>query len=493
MDASDGLVMLSLLLLWPLAGALVVALMPTRHPVLLWRATLAFVLGAMILALGLLATFSSAVEGIQMFESHTWNPRLGSAFALGIDGLALAMVLLATALFLVAVLMSSTVSQGARLYFVLLLILESGVLGVFLARDWSLFYVFWELTLIPLFFLIERLGGENRQRAALKFVLYTMGGSVFMLIALLVLYDASPGHSFAMEAISEAGRSLPAEMQVWIFVGLAIGFGVKMPIFPLHGWLPTVYTEAPPAVPLISSGILLKMGAYGLLRAVDILPAAAVAVSGMLAVLAAINLIYGSLLAWRQTDLKAMVAYASIAHMGVVLMGIATLNTMGVRGAVVQMVSHGLVAGLLFLLVSALYQRTHSRELSEYGNLSLAMPRMLLFLSLGLVAAIGLPGTLSFVAELQVIIGAWHRWGAAAVVLSLTMLITAAYSLRMVARMTQGKPVQQIAGHTLVDLSVTETLASLVLLSGAVVLGFYPTPLADLIAAPIDALLRHFP
>jgi NADH-quinone oxidoreductase subunit M len=470
-----------------------VALMPTRRPELLWRAALTFVLGAMLLAVGVLSAFSSVVEGIQMAESHTWNPRLGSAFALGIDGLALAMVLLTTALFLVAVLTSSAVREGARLYFALLLVLESAVLGVFMARDWSLFYVFWELTLIPLFFLIERLGGENRQRAALKFVLYTMGGSVFMLIALLLLYDASPSHSFAMDMIGETGRKLSADVQLWIFVGLAIGFGVKMPIFPLHGWLPLAHVEAPGPVSILLSGILLKMGAYGLLRAVEILPLAATAVSGVLAVLAAINLIYGSLLAWRQTDLKAMVAYSSIAHMGVVLMGIAALNAIGVRGAVVQMVSHGLVAGLLFLLVSALYQRTHSREISEYGNLSLAMPRMLLFLSLGLVAAIGLPGTLGFVAELQVIIGAWHRWGAAAVVLSLAMLITAAYSLRMVARMTQGKPVQQIAGHTLIDLSVPESLAALVLLSGAVILGVYPAPLAELVAAPIDALLRYLP
>ncbi len=485
--------MLSLLLLLPLAGALVVASLPRQRSDLLWRTALAFAVGSLLLAIVVFARFSSTVQEIQMFETHTWNPRLGSAFSLGVDGLSLAMVLLTVVLFLVAVLTSNGMKQGAKLYFTLLLTLETAVLGVFMARDWSLFYVFWELTLIPLFFLIERLGGENRQRAALNFVLYTMGGSVFMLISLLLLYDAAASHSFAMEAIAEAGRGLAPDLQLWIFVGLAIGFGVKMPIFPLHGWLPLAHVEAPGPVSILLSGILLKMGAYGLLRAAETLPEALVQVSGVLAVLAAINLIYGSLLAWRQTDLKAMVAYSSIAHMGVVLMGIAALNLAGVRGAVVQMVAHGLVAGILFLLVGALYRRTHSRELMDYGNLSRAMPRAVLCLALGLVASVGLPGSLGFVAELQVIIGAYTRWGAAAVVLSLAMLITAAYSLRTLAQLTQGRPVTQISGHTLTDLTMAETAAALVLLAGVVLLGVYPAPLAELVATPINLLLRNFP
>ena len=283
--------------------------------------------------------------------------------AWGVDGLALTMVLLTALLFLVAMLASRHIRQ--RLYFVLLL--ESAVLGVFMTRDWSLLYVFWELTLIPLFFLIDRLGGGGRHRAALNFVLYTMGGSVFMLVALLMLYDVSYEHSFAMDAIAESARSLPTATQVWLFAGLFIGFGVKMDVFPLHGWVPLVYAEAPAAVPLVSSGILLKMGAYDILRAIEALPAAALALQDALAILACLTMLHAGMLAWRQRDLINMLAYASISHMGVVLLGLAALNVTGLTGAVLQMVAHGLSAGLLFLLAGLLCERTHEREISAYG------------------------------------------------------------------------------------------------------------------------------
>ncbi len=350
-------------------------------------------------------------------------------------------MLLATLLMPVAVIASGSVKTGAKLYFSLLLLLETAMLGVFMARDWSLFYVFWELTLIPLFFLIDRLGGQNRQRrqkAALNFVLYTMGGSVFMLIALLLLYDAVPTHSFSMSAIAEAARGLPIATQVWIFAGLFIGFGVKMAVFPMHGWAPLVYAEAPSAVPLISSGILLKMGGYGLLRAVETLPGAAWALQGWLVALAFVTLLYGGILAWRSRDLMVMLAYSSISHMGVVLLGLAALNTAGFTGAVMQMVAHGLVAGALFLLVGLLHARTRTRDIGDYSSLVRTMPRFAFFMVLALVAAVGLPGTAGFIAELHVLVGGFARWGGWMVLLSLSLLISAAYAFRTVGRLFTG-------------------------------------------------------
>lgn len=320
--------MLKVLVFLPVVGAILLAVLPVRRALPLWQVAMAFALASLGYALWLATQFEPAGAAIQMFESRAWNVRLGSYFALGVDGISLAMVLLAALLSLIAVLVSRRMEQGARLYFMLVLLLESAMFGVFTARDWSLFYVFWEATLLPLFFLIDRLGGPNRQRAALNFFLYTLGGSVFMLVALLFLYDAAPGHSFAMADMAEGGRGLPLNTQLLIFAGLFIGFGVKMPVFPLHGWLPLAHVEAPSPVSILLSGVLLKMGAYGLIRAAETLPAALLATQDWLAILAFISLLYGGILAWRQQDLKAMVAYSSISHMGVVLLGIATPCTL---------------------------------------------------------------------------------------------------------------------------------------------------------------------
>ena len=246
--------MLKALVFMPVIGALAVAVFPARRSHALWQTALLFALAALGYAVWLVVQFDPAGPAIQMFESQAWNARLGSYFALGVDGIALAMVLLTAVLTLIAVLVSRRMEEGARLYFSLVLLLESAIFGVFTARDWSLFYVFWEATLLPLFFLIDRLGGPNRQRAALNFFLYTLGGSVFMLVALLFLYDAAPGHSFAMSDMAEGGRSLPLQMQLLIFAGFFIGFGVKMPIFPLHGWLPWLTLRRRVRFPFCSPG-----------------------------------------------------------------------------------------------------------------------------------------------------------------------------------------------------------------------------------------------
>ena len=479
--------MLKALIFLPVAGALVVAVFPVRRALLLWQIAMFFALAALGYSLWLATHFDPAGPAIQMFESRAWNARLGSYFALGVDGISLAMLLLTALLTLIAVLVSRRMEAGARLYFTLVLLLESAIFGVFTARDWSLFYVFWEATLLPLFFLIDRLGGPNRQRAALNFFLYTLGGSVFMLVALLFLYDAAPGHSFAMADMAEGGRSLPLQTQLLIFAGFFIGFGVKMPVFPLHGWLPLAHVEAPSPVSILLSGVLLKMGAYGLIRAAETLPAALLAAQDWLALLAFISLLYGGILAWRQQDLKAMVAYSSISHMGIVLLGIATLNVTGLTGAVMQMVAHGLTAGLLFLIVGLLYQRTHSRDLADYGSLLGKAPRFAFFAAFALLAAIGLPGSAGFIAELHALVGGFGRWGGWILIVCLGMLIAAAYSLRVIGRLClPGAPMQ------LADMTRTESAAAALLALSILTLGLWPTPLLDLVAGSVRQLARLF-
>jgi len=478
---------LRILLLLPLFGALLIAFLPGRNGLLIRRVAMGVAAVTLGWALGLASAFDPSVAGVQIFESHVWNPRLGSAFSLGVDGISLPLVWLATLLAFIAVLASGAIKDKPKGYYILILLLEAAMLGVFVARDWSLFYVFWELTLLPLFFLIDRYGGKKRSRAALNFVLYTMGGSVFMLVALLMLYDAAPGHSFDMAAIREGAQLLPQATQIGLFLGLLIGFGVKMPIFPLHGWLPLAHVEAPSPVSILLSGILLKMGSYGLIRAVDTLPAAAVALQSLLMALALISIVYGGVLAWKQSDLKAMVAYSSVSHMGVVLLGLAALNTAGFTGAVMQMVAHGLVAGALFLLIGLLYERTHTRELADYASLVKVMPRFAFFTVLAFIAAVGMPGTAGFIAELHALIGGFERWGPWVVLLSLAVIISAAYAVRVVGRLFTGPLSAQRSDHMkhLPDLTRGEFTAAAVLTAGSLVIGFYPAPMLGLIAATV--------
>jgi NADH-quinone oxidoreductase subunit M len=482
--------MLSLLLLLPLCGAAIVLLLPAQRPLLIRRIAFGIAAAALAYATKLLLDFDPMQPGIQFAETHAWHSRLGSSFSLGVDGLSLPLVLLGTLLVVVAVLASGNVRRDAGLYFGLLLLLETALLGVFVARDWSLFYVFWELTLIPLFFLIDRFGGQRRQKAALNFVLYTMGGSVFMLLAILLLYDAVPTHSFAMGEIADAAKAVPLPTQLWIFAGLFVGFAVKMPVFPLHGWLPLAHVEAPSPVSILLSGILLKMGAYGLLRAIEILPGAAWLLQTPLFVLAGISMLYGGVLAWRSRDLKEMIAYSSVGHMGVVLLGLAALNTAGLAGAALQMLAHGLVAGALFLLVGLLYERTHTRDIGAYSSLVRTMPRFAFFMVLALTAAIGLPGTAGFVAELHALLGGFARWGAWVAVLSLSLLVSAAYALRTVGRLFTG-PVG--AGMREVhDLTRAEMAAAGVLAGGILAIGLFPAPALGLIGASVWRVARLF-
>ncbi|MBL8247116.1 MAG: NADH-quinone oxidoreductase subunit M, partial [Candidatus Competibacter sp.] len=397
--------MLSFILWVPFFGAVLVALLPTaQHRVI--RGLALFHAGlALVLSWGLLAQFDRTTAAVQFVEQVVWSSSIGVSYALGLDGISLAMVLLATLLVVVALLASDSVKTRVKGYYAWLLVLEFAMLGVFMAQDWSLFFMFWELTLIPLFFLIDLWGGEKRHVASLNFVLYTMSGAIFILIGIIMVYRLTPTQSFAMAAISQAAAGLPRTEQMWLLLAFLVGFGVKIPIFPLHGWLPLAHVEAPSPISILLSGVLLKMGAYGLLRVVAMLPQGTLALQPLLVGIALVSILYGGLLAWRQSDLKAMIAYSSVSHMGMVLLGISALNEIGLMGATLQMAAHGLVAGALFLIIGLLYERTHTRQMADYGALARVTPGFSLLMTVALLAAMGLPGLGGFMAELHILIG----------------------------------------------------------------------------------------
>jgi NADH-quinone oxidoreductase subunit M len=489
---------LTFLLLLPVIGAIIISILPSQSPLIRKTAIITAAL-TLIYAASFILGFDTSSSAMQFSKIVPWNIRLGTSFALGIDGISFPMVLLATLLSFIAIIVSRSITDHTKGYYLLMLLLEAAMLGVFMAQDWSLFYVFWELTLIPLFFLIDRWGGKRRSMASLNFVLYTMGGSVFMLLSLLVLFDATPGHSFAMDAMLEGARALPKETQVLIFLGFLVGFGVKMPIFPIHGWLPLAHVEAPSPVSILLSGILLKMGAYGLIRTAFMLPEAVLSLQTFLMVLALFSLIYGGLLAWRQSDLKGMIAYSSISHMGVVLLGIAALNMAGITGALMQMVAHGLVAGALFLLIGLLYERTHTREITDYRSLVKITPRFAVFTSLAFIAAVGMPGTAGFIAELHVIIGAFQQWGWTVLLVSIGVMISAAYAARTMGRLFTGPAYSgsdSSSSHSnmnnISDLQPVELFAASILVFGFLYLGFFPGFALDLIHASASHFSQLF-
>jgi NADH-quinone oxidoreductase subunit M len=480
---------LSVLLWTPAVGALILTLIPGHHSQLIRWIANSIAAVAFLISCFVIAEYDQSNAELQFNEYFILNPKLGSAYALGLDGLSAPMIVLAALLTSVALLASFSLTKGIKGYHLCILILEFGMLGVFLSQDWRFFYIFWELTLIPLFILIDRWGGKQHHTASLNFVLYTMGGSVFMLLSLIVIYQYVPGHDSLMSKMNLAAQYMPKHIQVFAFLGFLIGFGVKLPIFPLHGWLPLAHVEAPSPVSILLSGILLKMGAYGLIRTVTMLPGAAHVMQPLLVFLALFGMIYGGLLAWRQTDLKAMVAYSSVSHMGIVLLGISALNEIGLKGAVLQMVAHGLIAGAMFLLVGLLYERTHTRNIQDYSSLVQVMPRFAVFMTLTLFAAMGLPGSVGFIAELHTLIGGFQQWGWLMVFFSISILISAAYAIRTITLLFTG-PVRPKLQH-IADLRPYEMLAAGILVSGILLFGLFPAPLIELSTATLAQLVHQ--
>jgi len=480
---------LSPLILLPVAGAVVIAL--TRREAVLLHKVLGLLvsLATFVLSLRLVSRFSD-IAGIQFEERYAWIPAWGISYHVGIDGLSLWLVILTTFLTPLCLLGSwSSIDKRVREFVVFMLLLEAGMIGVFVALDLFLFYVFWEAMLVPMYFLIGIWGHERRIYAAVKFFLYTFAGSVLMLVAFLVLYKASGIRSFDIPALVAA--PVDPALQTWLFLACAIAFAIKVPMWPFHTWLPDAHVEAPTAGSVILAGVLLKMGGYGFLRlAIPLFPDAAVKLAPLVGVLAVIGIVYGALVSLVQPDLKKLVAYSSVSHLGFVMLGIAALTTTGVTGAVYQMLNHGISTGALFFLVGMLYDRRHTRQISEFGGLRSAMPWLFAVFLLISLSSIAVPGTNGFVGEFLILIGAWSFSPALVVVASLGVILAAAYVLWMVKRVFYGE-LSNPKNQGLPDLSAREATVLLPLVVLAIVMGIASPIFTRRIEPAADALVRQ--
>jgi NADH-quinone oxidoreductase subunit M len=473
----------------PLVGGIAISLIPRAQHGLARPAALVLAGANLLGSAWLWAAFDNRTGGMQFSLNVPWIPGLGTAFHIGVDGLALPMVFLTALLTVLAVIASRNIDDRVAQYFTFLLMLEAGLIGVFVSLDLMLFYLFWEVVLIPMYFLISIWGGANRAYAAVKFFIYTLAGSLAMLGGIIALYLATGAKTFDMLQVGVLASRLPVGVQTAIFAAIAVGLAVKVPIFPLHTWLPDAHVEAPTAVSVLLAGVLLKMGSYGFLRlGPTLLPAGFKALLPLLAVLAVISIVYGAAVALMQTDLKKLVAYSSISHMGYVMLGISSGTAAGLVGAQVQMFSHGLIAGLLFFLVGAFYERAHTREISAFGGVAKVTPILASLLVFGSFASLGLPGMSGFVGEFLVIVGTLGVHRTYAVIAAFAVIITVGYLLWMLRRVAFGPLNPDRADMP--DLRLSEGLSMGPLCALILLVGVLPQTLIGVISPSVESILR---
>ena len=482
------------LVLVPAVGALLVVCLPRRRPELLKLVAVAtsVVVGAM--SLWLLKGFDASQGAEMQFTSRAdWISDLGVQWLLGIDGISLFLVVLTGVLFPIA-LLAVDPGHDDRAYYAWLLLLEAGVMGVFCALDLVVFFLCFEVVLVPMYFLIGRWGHGNRAYAATKFFLYTMAGSSLMLVGILAvafLHADATGSSITFDLVSIAeAQAIDATAARWIFAAFALAFAVKVPIFPLHTWLPDAHTEAPTAGSVILAGVLLKLGTYGFLRfGLYLFPEASHFFAPVFLTLGVVGIVYGAVVATMQRDLKRLVAYSSVAHLGFIVLGTFSLNTEGIEGGLLQMVNHGVSTGALFLLVGMIYERRHTRQIAELGGLQKAAPMMAAVFTLVMLSSIGLPGLNGFVGEFLVLVGAFnaHRWWA--VIAAAGVILAALYLLWAYQRVFHGPAEGDNA--EMPDLRLREGLVMAPLLALIVFMGVYPKPVIERMEPTVDALVAH--
>ena len=470
----------------PLVGAVVILVVGSER-LARWIA-LATTVATLVVSAPLYRYFDKASSALQFVESRDWIPSWNIAYGMGVDGISLPFIFLSSVLSVLCIGASwSAIQRRVREFYAALLVAETAMIGLFAASNLFLFYIFWELMIVPLFLLIGGWGGAGRVYAAVKFLLFTLAGSVLMLVGMVALYNTFGTLDF--RALAQAGPSLQPGHQAWLFAAFLAAFAVKVPMFPVHTWLPDAHTEAPTAGSVLLAGILLKMGAYGFLRvSLPILPEAVQLFVGPMLAISAFAIVYGAYVTLVQTDVKRLIAFSSVSHMGFVTLGIFTLDPGGVEGAVLQMINHGIISAALFLCVGMIYERTHTREIKDYGGVAKSAPVYSTFLALFCLAAAGFPGLNSFVGEFLIVGGAFRTqawlgamavWG---VVLGTTYLVWLFY------RMVMGEMHPGLEGLKL-ELNAREvaTLAPLALM--ALCLGLYPELVLSYLHAPVAELL----
>ena len=478
--------LLSLIISVPFVGIVVLAFAPSEP----WMRRIA--LGCTLLAFGLFlilwSGFDPNEQGMQFVERMQWMPTFNIQYAVGVDGISILLVLLTTLLSPLCVLCSWTsITSHVRAFMMLILLVEGAMLVVFTALDLFLFFMLWEVTMIPMYFMIILWGGPGRIAAGLKFILYSLTGSLLLLVGILGLY-VQGGHTFDMIALAE--QTYSSTSQFWMFLAFALAFAIKLPMFPFHTWLPDAHAEAPTAGSVILAGVLLKMGGYGFLRiCLPILPDASASFAPFMLWLSVVAILYGGFMALAQEDIKKLVAYSSISHMGFVTLGIFVFNSQGIQGAILQMFNHGIVTGAMFLAVGVLYDRTHSRLIGDYGGLHKQTPRFVALFCVFSVASFGLPGTCGFIGEVLVLLGTSEESFVLVLLAMGGIVLAASYILWMFQRVALGQAGTQVASQ-LSDITVRETvtLAPLALVVFAV--GVYPRPLMELIDAGVTKLVE---
>ncbi|QGG93812.1 NADH-quinone oxidoreductase subunit M [Actinomarinicola tropica] len=491
--AAQPFPLLTALVVLPAFGALLVAVLPRRRPESIRMTALLTTMATGAVAVYVLAAFDTADAGFQFVSRQSWISDFGISWALGVDGISLFLVVLTAVIFPIALLASSP-GHDPKPYYAWILLLEAGSMGVFLALDLFMFFVFFEIVLVPMYFLIGSWGHGNRVYAAMKFFLYTMFGSAFMLVAILatVLLNAQGNGSAVTFDIVEIATN-PAIAQNtarWLFLAFAIAFAVKVPIFPVHTWLPDAHTEAPTAGSVILAAVMLKLGTYGFIRfGLFLFPEAAVFFAPLFLTLGVAGIIYGAAVAAMQKDLKRLVAYSSVAHMGFIVLGIFALNAEGLEGGILQMVNHGISTGALFILVGWIYERRHTRQIAELRGLQKAAPVFAAVFTVVMLSSIGVPGLNGFVGEFLTLIGAFAsaRWWA--VVAAAGVILAAIYLLWAYQRVFHGTPDEANADFR--ELRWTEGLVMVPLLGLIVFMGVYPKPVLERMEPAVDALVAH--
>ncbi len=498
----------------PVIGVLLILFVPKNSKNLIRVIAAVFTGLQLVLAVWLYMNFDTGTAEFQFKEQYSWIPSFNIEYFMGIDGLSIPMVLLTAFLSFICIFASWGIDKSLKGYFAMFLLLDTGMMGVFCALDFFLFYIFWEVMLLPMYFLIGIWGSPSRKDpdgmvrggpyAAIKFFLYTLFGSIFMLIAMLVMYfnvsdPVTGGHTFnmlhLMDQANHGGVLADFNIRLWIYAALFIGFAIKVPVFPFHTWLPDAHVEAPTAISVILAGVLLKMGTYGMLRiSFPMLPDAMkweYFAYGM-AILGLINILYGAFCAMAQKDLKKLVAYSSISHMGIVLLGMSGLTSLGMNGAVMQMFNHGTGTAMLFLLVGVIYDRAHHRQIDGFGGLAVRMPIYAAMVSLAFFAGLGLPGLSSFMSEVFSFLGAFGSelfdLRLITIISTLGIVITAAYFLWTFQRMFLGELNPKYADLPEINGRELFTLIPLGII--IIFLGVYPAPLLDLIKTSLNELVE---